>query len=305
MSRRLIGAVLVSTVLAMPAAPAVAAGAPAAAPAVSTSAPTPRPTPTATKAPAKKAPATKAPATKAPPKKTVVKKTTTRTTAKKASPKKPATTKTTAKKATAKKSTAKKTTAKKTTTVLRQGAKGAEVVALQKRLSSLGYWTGTPNGTYGYSTMQAVMAIQKVAGLGRDGVAGPSTRAAIDRGVRPSARTKTGRAVEIDLKRQVILFVDGGTVRMVLNTSTGTKATPTPTGSYRVTWGYSNGWRTAPLGKLYRPKYFHRGYAVHGVADGFVPGYPASHGCARVSTAAMDMLWKTTWLRNGNRVTVY
>lgn len=300
MSRRLIGAVLVSTVLAMPAAPAVAAGAPAAAPAVSTSAPTPRPTPTATKAPAKKAPATKAPATKAPPKKTVVKKTTTRTIAKKASPKKPATTKTTAKKA-----TAKKTTAKKSTTVLRQGAKGAEVVALQKRLSSLGYWTGTPNGTYGYSTMQAVMAIQKVAGLGRDGVAGPSTRAAIDRGVRPSARTRTGRAVEIDLKRQVILFVDGGTVRMVLNTSTGTKATPTPTGSYRVTWGYSNGWRTAPLGKLYRPKYFHRGYAVHGVADGFVPGYPASHGCARVSTAAMDMLWKTTWLRNGNRVTVY
>lgn len=295
MSRRLIGAVLVSTVLAMPAAPAVAAGAPAAAPAVSTSAPTPRPTPTATKAPA----------TKAPPKKTVVKKTTTRTTAKKASPKKPATTKTTAKKTTAKKTTAKKSTAKKTTTVLRQGAKGAEVVALQKRLSSLGYWTGTPNGTYGYSTMQAVMAIQKVAGLGRDGVAGPSTRAAIDRGVRPSARTKTGRAVEIDLKRQVILFVDGGTVRMVLNTSTGTKATPTPTGSYRVTWGYSNGWRTAPLGKLYRPKYFHRGYAVHGVADGFVPGYPASHGCARVSTAAMDMLWKTTWLRNGNRVTVY
>lgn len=289
MSRRLIGAVLVSTVLAMPAAPAVAAGAPAAAPAVSASAPTPRPTPTATKAPAKKAPATKAP-----PKKTVVKKTTTRTTAKKASPKKPAT-----------KTTAKKTTAKKSTTVLRQGAKGAEVVALQKRLSSLGYWTGTPNGTYGYSTMQAVMAIQKVAGLGRDGVAGPSTRAAIDRGVRPSARTKTGRAVEIDLKRQVILFVDGGTVRMVLNTSTGTKATPTPTGSYRVTWGYSNGWRTAPLGKLYRPKYFHRGYAVHGVADGFVPGYPASHGCARVSTAAMDMLWKTTWLRNGNRVTVY
>ncbi|WP_312718869.1 L,D-transpeptidase family protein [Mobilicoccus sp.] len=295
MSRRLIGAVLVSTVLAMPAAPAVAAGAPAAAPAVSTSAPTPRPTPTATKAPA-----TKAPAKKTPPKKTVVKKTTTRTTAKKPSPKKPATTKTTAKKTTAKKSTA-----KKTTTVLRQGAKGAEVVALQKRLSSLGYWTGTPNGTYGYSTMQAVMAIQKVAGLGRDGVAGPSTRAAIDRGVRPSARTKTGRAVEIDLKRQVILFVDGGTVRMVLNTSTGTKATPTPTGSYRVTWGYSNGWRTAPLGKLYRPKYFHRGYAVHGVADGFVPGYPASHGCARVSTAAMDMLWKTTWLRNGNRVTVY
>lgn len=294
MSRRLIGAVLVSTVLAMPAAPAVAAGAPAAAPAVSASAPTPRPTPTATKAPAKKAPATKAP-----PKKTVVKKTTTRTTAKKASPKKPAT------KTTAKKTTAKKTTAKKSTTVLRQGAKGAEVVALQKRLSSLGYWTGTPNGTYGYSTMQAVMAIQKVAGLGRDGVAGPSTRAAIDRGVRPSARTRTGRAVEIDLKRQVILFVDGGTVRMVLNTSTGTKATPTPTGSYRVTWGYSNGWRTAPLGKLYRPKYFHRGYAVHGVADGFVPGYPASHGCARVSTAAMDMLWKTTWLRNGNRVTVY
>ena len=147
-------------------------------------------------------------------------------------------------------------------TTLRPGSQGPQVLALQKRLTALGYWLGTPNGHYGHATTQAVMAVQKVAGLGRDGVVGPATRRAIDAGVRPRARTTTGRAVEIDLTRQVLLLVDGGRVRTVLNTSTGTAATPTPRGTYRVQWGYSNGWKTAPLGKLYRPKYFYRGYAV-------------------------------------------
>ena len=128
-------------------------------------------------------------------------------------------------------------------------------------------------------------------------------------GVRPEdvsvASQGDGLPVEVDLARQVLVFVDGGRVRMVLNTSTGASATPTPRGSYRVQWGWTNGWKTAPLGKLYRPKFFYKGYAVHGVADGGIPGRPASHGCARVSTAAMDMLWTSPWLRNGNKVLVY
>ncbi|GAB48400.1 hypothetical protein MOPEL_073_00400 [Mobilicoccus pelagius NBRC 104925] len=190
-------------------------------------------------------------------------------------------------------------------TTLAPGSKGPQVLALQKRLSSLGYWVGTPNGHYGHGTTQAVMAVQKVAGLDRDGVAGPATRAAVERGVRPAARTKSGRAVEIDLRRQVVVIVDGGRVRTVLNTSTGTAKTPTPKGTYRIHRGYGAGWRTAPLGKLYRPKYFHRGYAIHGVNDGGIPGVPASHGCARVSTAAMDMLWGRGGLRNGDKVLVY
>src|SRR6266540_2326421 len=50
-----------------------------------------------------------------------------------------------------------------------------------------------------------------------------------------------------------------------------------------------NGWRTSKLGRLYRPAYFYGGYAVHGSWS--VPAYPASHGCVRVTIAAMDRLY--------------
>ncbi|WP_264318477.1 L,D-transpeptidase family protein [Gephyromycinifex aptenodytis] len=178
------------------------------------------------------------------------------------------------------------------------------MLTLQQKLGKLGYWVGAPDGQYGHSTSQAVMAVQKVAGLGRDGVAGPATWRALERGVRPRARSTTGRVLEVDLQRQVMTFATNGSIRYVLNTSTGAPATPTPRGSYRI-YRQQDGWRVAPLGKLYRPKYFHNGYAVHGVNDGGIPAYPASHGCTRVSMAAMDMLWGASGLRNGDRVLVY
>lgn len=187
--------------------------------------------------------------------------------------------------------------------MLRPGMTGAAVTTLQQRLGTLGYWVGTPTGRYGHATGQAVMALQKVAGLGRDGVAGPATLRALDKRLMPRARSTRGRVLEIDLSRQVILLVVDGAVRTVINTSTGAAATPTPRGTYRV-FRQVNRWHEAPLGKLYRPKYFYRGYAVHGVADGGIPGRPASHGCARVSTTAMDMLWKGG-LRVGDTVRVY
>lgn len=188
--------------------------------------------------------------------------------------------------------------------MLRVGATGPMVSTLQKKLGSLGYWVGTPSARYDHATAQGVMALQKAAGLGRDGVVGSATWRALDRAQIPKARSTKGRVVEIDLARQLILLVKDGKVSAVINTSTGTAATPTPTGSYRV-FRQIDRWHTAPLGKLYRPKYFFRGYAVHGVADGSIPGRPASHGCARVSTRAMDMLWSKDGVRVGDRVLVY
>jgi hypothetical protein len=42
---------------------------------------------------------------------------------------------------------------------------------------------------------------------------------------------------------------------------------------------------------------------VHGYSS--VPAYPASHGCARVSTAAMDMIWANQLMPRGATVLVY
>ena len=85
------------------------------------------------------------------------------------------------------------------------------MAALQQRLVDLGYWMGEPDGTYGQLTRQAVMAFQKVEGLGRDGVAGPATQAQLAAAGRPAPRG--GDGIEIDLERQVIFIVQGGQVQ--------------------------------------------------------------------------------------------
>ena len=198
--------------------------------------------------------------------------------------------------------------------MLRRGSSGAQVLSAQRRLAELGYWLGTPDGQYGDLTVQAVMALQKVAGLSRDGVIGPDTSAALERGPHPAAHSTSGHVIEIDLKHQVLLVVDGGKVGSILNTSTGSGAyypapdghlahATTPTGRFAVEWAVDR-WDTSPLGHLYRPRYFHpRGIAVHGFPS--VPSFPASHGCVRVSVPAMDMIWSESLMPLKSMVWVY
>jgi peptidoglycan hydrolase-like protein with peptidoglycan-binding domain len=189
--------------------------------------------------------------------------------------------------------------AEPTPTTLRRGDDGPAVLALQERLTALGYWLGTPDGSFGFLTQQAVYALQGAAGLERDGVVGSTTRAALDAGTRPAARSDSGAVTEIDRDAGLINFVRDGQVRLSLHTSTGTfenysyegrrLLADTPEGRFSVTWAH-DGWREGALGRLYRPRYFHPdGIAVHGYSS--VPAYPASHGCARVSTEAMNMVW--------------
>jgi lipoprotein-anchoring transpeptidase ErfK/SrfK len=194
---------------------------------------------------------------------------------------------------------------------LKPGDSGAYVRQVQQRLSALGYWNGSADGSYGGLTSQAVMALQKAAGLGRDGVYGPATRRALQNGVRPQSRTG-GTGIEIDKARQLLLVVRGGQVTMILNTSTGSGERYTSEGSTRIattpagtfsTFRSVNHLDNGPLGALWRPRYFNGGIAVHGAA--YVPGYPASHGCARVSNPAMDMIWANNIMPIGGRVTVY
>lgn len=195
--------------------------------------------------------------------------------------------------------------------MLQIGDRGPTVRHLQERLSELGYWLGTPDGAFGGLTQQAVFALQKAAGIGRDGVVGPRTEAALAAGVRPDSRAG-GTGVEIDLDRQLLLIVRDGAVTRVLNTSTGngeryvsrgtTKTARTPTGTFAV-YRQVDALEVAELGELYRPTYFYKGWAVHGSAS--VPPRPASHGCARVTNPAMNMIWAQGYLTVGTTVTVY
>jgi lipoprotein-anchoring transpeptidase ErfK/SrfK len=192
------------------------------------------------------------------------------------------------------------------------GDHGPAVLALQQRLTALGYWLGTPDGSFNGTTEQAVYALQKAAGIGRDGSVGPVTSAALAQGVVPHPRSTSGHVIEVDLARQLVMLVSNGKLDHVLNTSTGggykytdqgvTYTADTPVGTFHV-YRQTDGMVTDSLGQLWRPKFFDSGFAVHGDTD--VPPYPVSHGCVRVSNEAIDWIWSNNLAPIGTGVWVY
>ncbi|HYA44095.1 MAG TPA: peptidoglycan-binding protein [Acidimicrobiales bacterium] len=195
---------------------------------------------------------------------------------------------------------------------LQLGDSGPAVKALQMRLSSLGYWTGVPDGTFGDSTQQAVWALQKAAGLGAGGVVGPKTAAALAAGIVPKPRSTFGYVVEVDLQDGLLMVVNGGKLLHTLNTSTGggytyvdegvTSLAITPGGVFHV-YNVINGLDVDSLGALWRPRFFDGGFAVHG--DSYVPPFPVSHGCVRVSDEAINWIWAANIMPIGTEVWVY
>jgi hypothetical protein len=192
------------------------------------------------------------------------------------------------------------------------GASGAAVASLQTQLLALGYWVDTTSGSFDDSTEQAVWALQKAAGLTRDGVVGPSTWAALDAGVVPHPQSTSGYVIEIDLADDLLMVVDNGHLMWTLNTSTGggytytedgaTDVATTPTGMFQ-TFRVVDGTVTDSLGTLFMPRFFYEGYAIHG--DSSVPPYPVSHGCARISNEAIEWVWANNIDPIGTAVWVY
>lgn len=200
-------------------------------------------------------------------------------------------------------STTTSTSATSATTVpfngLRPGDSGPAVAALQTRLAELHYDVSA-DGQYSNTTMHAVMAFQKVNGLGRDGVAGATTLAKLTTPAIPGPLVAGGGStrVEVDVARQVLFFYKGNALYRIVSVSTGSGArfcvdgrcatAVTPGGSYRV-GGKVGGWQTGKLGKLYKPSYFNGNIAIHGALS--VPGGPASHGCVRVPMSSADWIY--------------
>jgi peptidoglycan hydrolase-like protein with peptidoglycan-binding domain len=182
---------------------------------------------------------------------------------------------------------------------LSSGAEGPAVEALQRRLAELGYQVHEVDGQFGAETHHAVVAFQKVNRLGRDGVVGPVTRKALERPRLPSPRSrKAGFHVEADLTLQVVYLVKDGKIQEILDASSASGQTYTVHGDVRVAvtplgnfqiQRKIDAWRKSDLGLLYRPAYFTGGYALHGSYS--VPAFPASHGCIRITIAAMDRLF--------------
>ncbi len=198
---------------------------------------------------------------------------------------------------------------------------GPNLAAVQLRLMQLGFWNSGANGQWGTTTSQAVMAFQKYIGLPTTSRVDTATAAYLSNyTLKAHGTTNTGTLIEVDKGKQLLFVVVDGKTQWVVNTSTASgKAYSepdqnhpgqlqagvaiTPDGLFKTYRERPVGWWAGDLGQIYRPKYFSGGTAVHGLSS--VPDYPASHGCVRVSPAAMDWIWDNNIMPLGIPVWVH
>ncbi|MCW2725956.1 MAG: hypothetical protein JWN35_2877 [Frankiales bacterium] len=194
---------------------------------------------------------------------------------------------------------------------LRQGQSGGDVLSLERRLAAQHADVGRIDGVFDSELTHAVLAFQKSQGLPRTATYDAATRVRLAAPAAVRLRAPTaGRAVEIDLTKQVLYVSEAGKLTRVLDISSGsnqlyesqgvTSRAYTPLGSFSIQRKI-NKMHESPLGLLYRPAFFYQGWAIHG--SGSVPVYPASHGCIRVTNPVMDRLYDL--LTIGTPVTLY
>jgi hypothetical protein len=175
---------------------------------------------------------------------------------------------------------------------------GKAVKALQQRLADLHYDVGPMDGTFGYDTLHAVVAFQKVQGMERDGVVNAKVWKRLYDPVQPKLQRKgKGPRVEVDLTRQVLFLIEGTRVVRIVDISSGgglqsyadgsQHYASTPTGDFHI-FQYIPDWYESSVGPMYESNFFAPSIAIHG--SGSVPPYPASHGCVRVTVPGMDRL---------------
>ena len=101
--------------------------------------------------------------------------------------------------------------------------------------------------------------------------------------------------VNILLNCQYGYYQKNGEILKTFIVSTGRRGLETKNGVFTVGYQYNGWWESTlyPGSWLYRPKYFYRGMALHGLkSDLGVKAYPDSHGCVRLERRYMDYLWK-------------
>jgi peptidoglycan hydrolase-like protein with peptidoglycan-binding domain len=181
--------------------------------------------------------------------------------------------------------------------VLAAGSESVEVEELQNLLADGPFDPGSVDGVYGGTTVRAVWALEKLAGIPVDGDWGPLDQRAWEQlmagEIGQPERSNDQRWVEVDLSEQVMKVYDPGqtTPTLISHISSGSGipwknedysgSSVTPRGDFTISRRIS-GWRESSLniGRLYNPLYFTGGIAFHGALS--VPLYPASHGCVRV-----------------------
>jgi peptidoglycan hydrolase-like protein with peptidoglycan-binding domain len=114
-------------------------------------------------------------------------------------------------------------------------ARSEVVEDIQGELVRLGYLPrGSVDGVYGRQTRHAILAFQGWNRRRRDGRASRSLQSALEDAEPPRPARGWARHIEVELARQVALFVDRGRVVRVVHVSTGARGFETPRGRFSV-----------------------------------------------------------------------
>lgn len=152
------------------------------------------------------------------------------------------------------------------------GSRGPSVLLLERELVAHHFALPRIDSIFGADTLEAVYAVQKLAGLSRTGSMSAAAWQALGH-VKPPRPRLRGSYIEVDKTKQVLYVVRNSKVTLIVPVSTGATGN-TPVGIFHV---YSK----VPGGAvMYYSNFFTGAFAIHGYVS--VPPYPASHGCVRV-----------------------
>lgn len=167
---------------------------------------------------------------------------------------------------------------------------GADIKGLQEHLAKLGYDPGPIDGFYGPITAAAVKEFQRRNNLPADGIVQAGTWAALGR--QPSrpepAKPAAPTALVIDAHLALLAVVEEGRVIATFPVALGKIGTPTPIGTYRITFkaSWSGGFGTRFLGLSVPWGIF----GIHGTNKPWSIGRYESHGCIRMFNRDVEQL---------------
>ncbi len=88
--------------------------------------------------------------------------------------------------------------------VSKLGSSGDEVKSIQRKLSSLGYYSGSVDGIYGQATKTAVTSFQRNCGITADGICGSQTLLYLGLGGSSSSNNTSYSNADVELLAKVI-----------------------------------------------------------------------------------------------------
>ncbi|KAB3524827.1 L,D-transpeptidase family protein [Alkaliphilus serpentinus] len=168
---------------------------------------------------------------------------------------------------------------------------GPDVMHLQERLTTLGYYNQEIDSIYDEEVFEAVRNYQADFGLDPDGIVGPETWNSI--GLDPETKyplPEEGYSIEIDLERKLLTLKQFTEIIRTYPVAVGKPSTPTPVGDWQIIQITLN--PGGPFGTRWmRLNIPWGGYGIHGTDNPASIGTAASNGCIRMYNEDVEELY--------------